>query len=131
MGRKKARDNAFKCVYQLGFDFDLNLDDILRHTYEENENNEEEKLYITEVLNGVVNHLEEIDSKILINLKDWTIDRIAKIDLAILRVAIYEIMYSNNVPNKVSINEAIELAKTYGNDNSGNFVNGILAKIIE
>lgn len=130
MGRKKARDNAFKCIYQIGFDFNLNLEDMLKHNYEENENTEEEKEYISELLNGVVKNIDAIDEEILKNLKDWSIDRIAKVDLAILRLAIYEIKYIENIPVKVSLNEAVELAKMYGDDNSANFVNGLLAKVI-
>lgn len=130
MGRKKARDNAFKCIYQLGFDFSLNVEGLLNNTYEENENTEEEKEYISQLVNGVVENIDAIDDIILKNLKDWTIDRIAKIDLAILRLAIYEIKYIDNIPAKVSVNEAVELAKTYGNDSSANFVNGLLAKVI-
>jgi N utilization substance protein B len=130
MGRKKARDCAFKCIYQLGFDFSLNLEDILKYNYEEDNSTEEEKEYISELLNGVANNIDAIDEQILNNLKDWTIDRIAKIDLAILRLAIYEIKYIENVPAKVSVNEAVELAKMYGNENSANFVNGLLAKVI-
>lgn len=130
MGRKKARDSAFKCIYQLGFDFDLNLEDILEHTYEENDCTEEEKEYISKLLKGIVENIDIIDEEILKNLKGWTIDRIAKIDLAILRTAIYEIKYIENIPVKVSVNEAVELAKMYGSENSANFVNGLLAKVI-
>lgn len=130
MGRKKARDNAFKCLYQLGFDFDLNLDSVLEHSYEENISTDEEKEYIAELLKGVITNIDAIDEEILNNLKDWSIDRIAKIDLAILRLAIYEIKYIENIPVKVSVNEAVELAKMYGNDTSANFVNGLLAKVI-
>ena len=99
MGRKKARDNAFKCVYQLSFGQDIEI--------------------------------EKIDNVILNNLKNWTIDRIFKIDLAILRLAIYEILYIDNIPEKVSANEAVELAKTYGNNDSKSFVNGLIAKVIK
>lgn len=130
MGRKKARDNAFKCLYQLGFDFDLNLENVLEHSYEENTSTEEEKKYISELINGVITNIDAIDEEILKNLKDWSIDRIAKIDLAILRLSIYEIKYIENIPVKVSVNEAVELAKMYGNDTSANFVNGLLAKVI-
>lgn len=130
MGRKKARDNTFKCVYQLEFD-NRNIDGILKFCYEENENDEDEKEYIETVLNGVVNNLETIDNIILSKLKNWTIQRIAKIDLAILRLAIYEIKYMENIPPKVSANEAVELAKTYGNNDSKSFINGVLAKVIE
>ena len=131
MGRKKARDNAFKCVYQLSFGQDIEIEKILENCYIENENDEEEKKYIENVLNGVKVNLEKIDNVILNNLKNWTIDRIFKIDLAILRLAIYEILYIDNIPEKVSANEAVELAKTYGNNDSKSFVNGLIAKVIE
>lgn len=131
MGRKKARDNAFKCIYQLGFENCNELEDILRYCYEENQNDEEEKEYIASVINGVKENLEKIDDIILSKLKNWSIQRIAKVDLAILRLAIYEIMYRDDIPVKVSANEAVELAKNYGNSDSKSFVNGVLAKVID
>lgn len=131
MGRKKARDNAFKCIYQLAFVEEVDTKAILNECYVENLNEEEEKEYISLVLEGVVNNLCKIDEIILSKLKNWTIDRIAKIDLAILRLATYEIMYMSNIPLKVVANEAVELAKTYGNNDSKSFVNGVIAKIIE
>ena len=131
MSRKKARDNAFKCIYELEFIKDKSLDDILSNCYEENNNSEEEKQYIQIILNGVKENIEKIDSIILSKLKNWSLDRIAKIDLAILRLAIYEILYVDSIPNKVSANEAVELAKTYGNNDSKSFVNGVIAKVIE
>lgn len=131
MGRKKARDNAFKCIYQLSFGQDLDIDKLLENCYLENENDEDEKEYIELVLKGINSNLEKIDNIILSNLKNWTIDRIFKIDLAILRLAIYEILFMDNVPVKVSANEAVELAKTYGNNDSKSFVNGLIAKVIE
>ena len=131
MSRKKARDNAFKCIYQLEFTNDPNIDDILEYCYVENDNIEEEKEYIEKVVRGVYQNLEQIDKDILSKLKNWTITRIAKIDLAILRLAIYEIKYLSQIPVKVSANEAVELAKTYGNPGSKSFVNGVIAKVIE
>lgn len=131
MGRKKARDNAFKCIYQLEFEDKKALEKILSYCYVENENEEEEKEYIESVLHGVVDNLERIDQVILSKLKNWTIQRIAKIDLAILRLAVYEILYVSDIPNKVSANEAVELAKEYGNNDSKSFVNGVIAKVIE
>ncbi len=131
MSRKKARDNAFKCIYELEFIKDKNLDDILLNCYEENNNSEGEKQYIQMVLKGVKENIEKIDNIILSKLKNWSLDRIAKIDLAILRLAIYEIIYVDSIPDKVSANEAVELAKTYGNNDSKSFVNGVIAKVIE
>ena len=129
MGRKKARENAFKCIFQLGFENEYNLDRMIESLEEDQTFNEDEKEYMSEALNGVRSNLDKIDEMILNNLKGWTIDRIAKIDLAILRLAIYEIKYDENVPYKVSINEAVEIAKLYGDEKSPNFVNGLLAAI--
>ena len=108
-----------------------NLEKILENCYEENDNKPDEKDYIEKVLKGVKENLKEIDDIILSKLKNWSIDRIAKIDLAILRLAIYEIKYMEDIPVKVSANEAVELAKTYGNNDSKSFVNGVIAKVIE
>lgn len=130
MSRKKARDNAFKCVYQLEFMDKHNIDDILEYCFVENENIEEEKKYIKKVVAGICENITEIDDIILSKLKNWTLARIAKIDLAILRLSIYEIKYMPDIPVKVSANEAVELAKTYGNPDSKSFVNGVIAKII-
>lgn len=131
MSRKKARDNAFKCIYELEFGRDENIEKILNNCYEENDNKPEEKEYISNVVKGVKENLAEIDSIILSKLKNWSLDRIAKIDLAILRLAIYEIKYVEDIPEKVSANEAVELAKTYGNNDSKSFINGVIAKVIE
>lgn len=131
MSRKKARDNAFKCIYELEFIKDKNLEDILFNCYEENNNTSEEKEYIEMILKGVKDNIKNIDDIILSKLKNWSLDRIAKIDLAILRLAIYEILYVDSIPDKVSANEAVELAKTYGNNDSKSFVNGVIAKVIE
>ncbi|MDO4282568.1 MAG: transcription antitermination factor NusB [Clostridia bacterium] len=131
MSRKKARDNAFKCIYELEFDNEKNVEKILAFCYEENENKEDEKEYMNVVVNGVKENLERIDSMILSKLKNWSMERIAKIDLAILRLAIYEIMYMDDIPVKVTANEAVELAKLYGNNDSKSFVNGVIAKVIE
>lgn len=129
MSRKKARDNVFKCIYQIEYGF--TTEQILKNCFVENENNEDEILYITKTLNGVTDKIKEIDEMILANLKNWSIDRIAKIDLAILRLAVYEVKYDDSIPYKVAINEAVELCKMYSTDESPSFVNGVLAKIVE
>ena len=87
--------------------------------------------YIEDAITGIEKHQEEILKDIEMNLKDdWKLSRISKMDLAILKLAIYEIKFSD-VPYKVSINEAVELAKKYGEDKSKNFVNGVLASIVK
>ena len=129
MSRKKSRENAFKCVFQLGFENEYNLNNMIESLTDESVIDDEQKEYILSVFMGVSNNLKEIDSIILNNLKGWTIDRISKVDLAVLRLAIYEIKYDENIPYKVSVNEAVELAKEYGDDKSQSFVNGLLAKV--
>ena len=89
-----------------------------------------QKKYIEDAVLGIEKNKDEICSLIEKNLKsDWKIDRISKIDLSILKLAIYEIKYKE-IPFKIAINEAVELAKRYGEDPSKNFVNGILASIV-
>lgn len=84
--------------------------------------------YIKEVMKSVVDHKEEIDEVIKNSLINWTIDRVSKVNLTIVRLAIAEMLYINDVPEVVAINEAIELTKKYSDDKSVSFVNGALDK---
>ena len=86
--------------------------------------------YISEISHGVYEKSKELDNYIKEHLKGWTMDRICKTDLAILKLAIYEILYRDDIPYKVSINEAVELAKMFSEENSPSFINGVLAEII-
>ena len=85
--------------------------------------------YIKEVLKGVEENKEEIDELIKNNLQKWKIDRISKVNLSILRLAIYEMNYVSDVPEKVAINEALEITKKYSDEKSGSFINGVLDKV--
>lgn len=132
MNRSTMREQAFKLVYSLEMQKQENLENQLDLYIEANniENNDAIE-YIKDAILGIEENKEKILSYIEKNLKsDWKIDRISKIDLAILKLAIYEIKYKK-LPYKVVINEAVELAKKYGEDNSKNFVNGILASIVK
>lgn len=132
MNRSTMREQAFKLVYSLEMQKQENLENQLDLYIEANniENNDAIE-YIKDAILGIEENKEKILSYIEKNLKsDWKIDRISKIDLAILKLAIYEIKY-RKLPYKVVINEAVELAKKYGEDNSKNFVNGILASIVK
>ena len=91
---------------------------------------EEEKTYIREKAAGVLEHIPEIDEKLNSIAKGWRTGRMPRADLAILRLAVYEICYDEDIPAGVAINEAVELAKLYGNDASASFINGILAKTV-
>ena len=131
MNRTAIREKAFKLIYSLEIQKQDNLEDQIALYFEsENIENMEAKEYIEDAVLGIEENKKEIVGLIEKNLKsDWKIERISKIDLAILKLAIYEIKYKD-LPFKVVINEAVELAKKYGEDSSKNFVNGILASIV-
>ena len=131
MNRSAAREEAFKLLYSLEIQKE-NLDEQLELYYENEEiSDDKTQSYISDVVKGIENNITSIEQKISDNLKkDWKIERISKINLVLLKLAIYEILYTQT-PYKVAINEAIEIAKKYGDDNSPNFVNGILASIVK
>lgn len=131
MNRSEARDMAFKFLYQVEIQKENN-EEAINLFFENNEVQDKEgKKYITNVAEGINENLENITEVIKKNLKqDWKIERISKVTLAILKLAIYEILYAK-IPFKVVINEAVELAKKYGEDTSPTFVNGILASVVK
>ncbi len=92
---------------------------------------DEDREYIISRATDVMNHMEEIDKMISEKATGWTVQRMGKVDLTVIRLAVYEIVYDEKVPLGVGINEAVELAKKYGRDESGAFVNGVLAKFDE
>lgn len=91
---------------------------------------EKDKTYIFEKVEKISEKLEEIDAKINEVSESWKTGRMGKVDLTLIRLAVYEMLYEEDVPAKVAINEAVELAKQYGTDNSPSFVNGVLAKLV-
>lgn len=131
MNRTEIREQAFKLIYSLEIQKKEDLEEAIELYIESNEITEKNAIeYIKDAVFGIEKNKEEIVSSIEKNLKkDWKIDRISKIDLSILKLAIYEIKHTE-VPYKVVINEAVELAKKYGEENSRNFVNGVLASVV-
>ena len=131
MNRTAIREKAFRLIYSLEIQKYESLQEQINLYFEsENIENVEAKEYIEDAVLGIEKNKAKIIELIQKNLKsDWKIERISKIDLAILKLAIYEIKYKD-IPFKVVINEAVELAKKYGEDSSKNFVNGILASIV-
>jgi len=139
MSRRIAREYAIQFLFSIDFhradDTDKQLEEFLLHKEEHLEEeesalNKSSKEYTIEVVKGTLQHLDEIDKLIEFHTTGWKKERIAKVDLAILRLAIYEIVFNNEVPDSVAANEAIELAKKFSTDESGSFVNGVLGKII-
>ena len=92
---------------------------------------EEDMLFSDRLYEGVRAHMEEIDEEIGAHAKDWSIGRIAKVDLSILRIAVYELLYERSIPVGATVNEAVELAKKYGEENSPSYINGILSSIVK
>ncbi len=125
MSRKLARELSMKVLFDMNMNKDFDLNKINYHLQEDNIK-EIQNEYIYGVLTEVTGHLKEIDRIIEDYSKGWKLNRIANVDLAILRLAFSEIIYMKDIPYRVSINEAIELAKKYGSNESASFINGIL-----
>lgn len=132
MSRKTARDSAFKIIFQVPFHGENDVElTMANFAFSE----EYEKLtpkdieYVDSCVKGCYDNLEDIDARISKSLKNWTIERISRVNLAILRLSLSE-MENAGVPFQVSINEAVELAKKYSDDDAPAFVNGVLADII-
>jgi len=128
MGRRQAREAAMKTLYQVdvgGIDPDM----AIKNTAEIDAIAPDDLNFAKELVMGSMRHLREIDNTITALSRDWNIERLAKVDINIMRMAIYEILYRDDIPFSVTVNEAVELAKTYGSDDSGKFVNGILGKV--
>ena len=131
MTRREFREHLFKMVFQ-------------REFHGQQELTEQERIYLTETetvtekdqkelsarLEEVLSHLPEIDNKLTEISAGWKPSRMNKVDLSLLRVAVYEMCFDEQVPEKVAINEAVELAKKYGGDDSPAFINGVLAKLM-
>ena len=130
MSRRDARDTAFKLIFEIPFhgcnykdriDFFIeNLDVAL---------DDGDKTYVKDIVEFCFENLSEIDKKIEPLLNKWTISRIPKVSISVLRLAVTEMVYFEDIPYQVSINEAIELSKKYGDDDTPAFINGVLDKI--
>ena len=147
MGRRESRDAAVKMVYQQGFNpsDQILIDDMIaifvdNAQYFDDDDKEKkhdlnytkdlDMAYLKDVLEGVFKDVDKLDDMINKHAKGWTISRMARIDVAILRIAVYELLYRKDIPNSVSVNEAVELAKKYSHEGAGAFINGILASVI-
>ena len=129
MTRRQLRENVFKMLFRVEFHDDKELPEQLILFEDELEPiSEDEKIYMTNKYKDIYAHIEELDAAINEVSKGWKTIRMGKVDLTLIRLAVYEIRFEEEIPVKVSINEAVELAKKYGTDDSPTFVNGILAK---
>ena len=123
MKRTESRELAFKTIYSKFFNTEAELELV--------DADEEGLEFVTKILNNFAEHYNEINEKISSNLKGYTIDRVYKVDLSILVLAIIELDYIKENPKEVVINEAIELAKKFSTEKSPRFINGVLATILK
>jgi len=132
MSRKQSREFAMQLLYQMELRGGDDKAEQLELAFEESERayTANDRSYIEDVVNGVFSHLPELDAVVEGNARGWKLSRLAKIDLSILRLCIYEIKYRDDIPFTISINEAVELAKKYGTEDSGSFINGILSNAV-
>ncbi|MGI6584388.1 MAG: transcription antitermination factor NusB [Gracilibacteraceae bacterium] len=140
MSRRLAREYAIKFLYGTDFNktenYEVMLEEFFQTVSEQSDDkpqgtiNETDMKFAEEIIKGTIEKLQYIDQLIQSNTTGWAKERIAKVDLAILRLALYEILFRDDIPDSVAINEAVEIAKKYSTDDSGSFVNGVLGKII-
>jgi len=123
MKRRKAREKALQALFQMDMS-GIAPEDALNNVLETEKPDE----FLQELIYGTSANLKEIDQEISSRLERWSLERLGKVDLNVLRVGTYELKYTD-VPPNVAINEAVEVAKTFGDEKSGQFVNGILSKI--
>lgn len=129
MGRSKIREHIFKLLFMSQFNEAEEMPQQMAMYFDELEElGEEDRAYMESKYAKVTEHLPEIDGLLNQISKGWKTSRMARVDLTALRLSVYELKYEEDIPTKVSINEAVELAKKYGGDESFAFVNGILGK---
>ena len=143
MNRHELRENIFKIVFQIPFYGEENMQEQTEVDIEslkilaEEPLSDEDKIklsekneqYIKEKVQGIVSHIKELDTKITEAAKNWELERLGKAELAILRLAAYEILFDEDIPNAGAINEAVELAKEYTDERAAAFINGVLAGV--
>ncbi|MGL4363217.1 MAG: transcription antitermination factor NusB [Cellulosilyticaceae bacterium] len=129
MTRREARELIMKMLFEKSFQEDRNDEDMLEQYLTDVTGKVKE--FVREEYLGIINKDEEINNIIESSSDNWSISRIAKVDLMLLKMAIYEIKWGKDIPSKVAINEAIEIAKIYSTDKSPHFINGVLGKIAQ
>ena len=130
MIRSKQREHIFKMLFQIEFNDEADMPEHLKYYFETLDNaTEAEKDYIQNKYEAAVRLVPEIDVLLNENTKGWKTSRMNKVDLTILRLAVYEMKWDEDIPEGVAINEAVELAKKFGGDDSPSFVNGVLGRL--
>lgn len=124
MKRRQARELALQALFQLD-NHEITIQEAIGHVTEEQDS------FLTQLVSGTIEHKEEIDASLVDKLENWSLSRLPKIERTILRIAVYELLFTEETPAKVVINEALEICKVYGDEKSSRFVNGVLSKYTE
>lgn len=130
MNRHLSRMVAMQTLYEWDFRDGCDLNSIKQRNITEYEKDVDSN-FVDFLVDGVSGKLGELDEKIVVAAPEWPLEQISLIDKTILRIAIYELLYSTNVPPKVAINEAVELSKQFGGENSSKFINGVLGTVFD
>jgi N utilization substance protein B len=134
MNRHELRDRSFKLLFRKEFNSPEDMPEQVRLFCSDPEygtSQDEDSEFVRSRYDNIISRIEEIDSIIDDNSEGWKTDRMGKVELSLLRLAVYEMLFDDDIPTAVAMDEAVELAKTYGQDNSGAFVNAILTKVKE
>lgn len=132
MSRRDARKHIFNLVFQTEFNPDIDVKESMDTYIEEYEGfKKDESDFISREYRGILANIESIDSYIDKFSVGWSVTRLAKTDLAILRMGVYEIIFDNEIPDAVAVNEAVELAKVFSGDKAPAFINAVLSKIVK
>ncbi|RWZ60116.1 transcription antitermination factor NusB [Halobacillus fulvus] len=126
MKRRTAREKAFQALFQIG-NSEIEANEAIQHVLE----GAEVDPFLHDLVHGVISNQQELDPWIADHLDNWSFDRLPKVEKTALRMAAYEMKHTEDVPNQVAINEAVELAKIFGEQDSGKFVNGVLSKMMD
>lgn len=130
MNRHLSRMVAMQAIYEWNFRQDADLDELVERSISEFSNDVDSK-YIRDLISGVTKNSKTIDREIETCAPEWPIEQISHVDKSILEIAIFELTHSDDIPPKVAINEAVELAKQFGSSNSSKFINGVLGSVYD
>ena len=134
MSRRTEREAVFKLIFRREFNSEEEMKDQLAYFFKDNEESgklsEEEQKKVEDRYELAASHMEEIDEIISSNAEGWNISRMGKVELAIIRLAVFEMRFDEDIPELVAIDEAVELAKKFGGDQAPSFINGVLARIV-
>jgi len=135
MSRRTEREAVFKLIFRREFNSEEEMKDQLAYFFKDNEESgklsDDEQKKVEERYDLVSSHMEEIDEIITSQAEGWNISRMGKVELAIIRLAVFELRFDEDIPDLVAIDEAVELAKKFGGDQAPSFINGVLARIVK